>query len=444
MKIIRKTHELFLQVVNNMNVNNISTKYRCCNYVLSLETKEGLLLWNTLTMCLVYLDDINERQWLEGNICINEYNELIKLWFYVAKDLDEEEIYKNIITENRKIKILNTKYTILTTLHCNARCPYCYERHGKFIKRTMSEKISKDVVNFILKNNTAKDIRLDWLGGEPLLNHRSIDIICEELKKQKICFTSNLTTNGFEITPQIIDKAKNLWNLKSIQITLDGTEKNYNKIKNYIVSSKNPYQVVLSNIEQILNTEIRLSIRLNLSSENVDDLIELIDQLIQRFPNTNKYLIYVCLLEEETHIADKNEMEKNIENWTKISEKLWNLGFQQKLLEEDWPVNKCIADNDNCHVISPIGNLYRCEEIESEDIVGNIYDGIINNKIVEKWKQTNKSDICHTCPINPVCYNLLHCNSDLQCNKLTQTIDISSRKYAMKFEYEKFIRMGCR
>ena len=444
MKVISKILDSIQKVLGEQEYH-ADKKYRPITYCKTTFIDDGVLLYSSLTRELLLLSYDEYKDFTNNKT--NEF--LVKHWFMVPNDIDDSTLLY-LFDRTYKTRFPRNKYgkfnlcTIITTTDCNARCPYCYERHGKFIKRTMSEKISKDVVNFILKNNTAKDIRLDWLGGEPLLNHRSIDIICEELKKQKICFTSNLTTNGFEITPQIIDKAKNLWNLKSIQITLDGTEKNYNKIKNYIVSSKNPYQVVLSNIEQILNTEIRLSIRLNLSSENVDDLIELIDQLIQRFPNTNKYLIYVCLLEEETHIADKNEMEKNIENWTKISEKLWNLGFQQKLLEEDWPVNKCIADNDNCHVISPIGNLYRCEEIESEDIVGNIYDGIINNKIVEKWKQTNKSDICHTCPINPVCYNLLHCNSDLQCNKLTQTIDISSRKYAMKFEYEKFIRMGCR
>lgn len=440
MIIIRNVHDLFLNVINDIGISNISTEYRCSKYVLSLEIEEGLLLWNTLTMGFVFLPEINEKEWQIGEMSTHIYNKLVNLWFYVTKDFNEEEIYKKLLIKNRKNKLLRTKYTILTTLHCNANCVYCYERHGRFIKEFMSKTIAKDVVNFICKSNTAKEIRLDWMGGEPLLNHRIIDFICRELHKKEICFTSNLTTNGLKLSKSILDKSIDFWNLKSIQITLDGTENNYNIIKNYSTSLTNPFQVVLSNIEEILKNDIRLTIRLNLSSENSDDLIELIDQLVCRFPNTEKYLIYICFLENETHQLSKEKMRENIENWTKLSDKLWQLGFQQKLLEKEWPINKCIADNENCHVISPIGNLYRCEEIATEDIVGNIYEGITNKEIVEKWKQTNKNETCRTCRINPVCYNLLHCNSDLQCNELTEYIDIRSRQYAMKCEYKRFIQ----
>ena len=68
MIIIRNVNDLFLNVINDIGISNISTEYRCSKYVLSLEIEEGLLLWNTLTMGFVFLPEINEKEWQIGEI----------------------------------------------------------------------------------------------------------------------------------------------------------------------------------------------------------------------------------------------------------------------------------------------------------------------------------------------------------------------------------------
>ena len=106
MIIIRNVHDLFLNVINDIGISNISTEYRCSKYVLSLEIEEGLLLWNTLTMGFVFLPEINEKEWQIGEMSTHIYNKLVNLWFYVTKDFNEEEIYKKLLIKNRKNKLL--------------------------------------------------------------------------------------------------------------------------------------------------------------------------------------------------------------------------------------------------------------------------------------------------------------------------------------------------
>lgn len=42
-----------------------------------------------------------------------------------------------------------------------------------------------------------------------------------------------MTSNGYIFNDELVEKAKNEWKLKNIQITLDGTRDVYNKAKNY-------------------------------------------------------------------------------------------------------------------------------------------------------------------------------------------------------------------
>lgn len=434
MLILRSMHPVFQETVHSRKeINN--NQFRCNRYVLTYEIPEGLLLWNTLSLGLVFIPNITVAAWKKKDLSRLEHDFMVRQYFYVPVSFDEDKIYNEIIHIHQKKTVLKTKYTILTTLYCNARCAYCYERHNRFIKTNMTAETAMTVVDFISRENKSDEIRLDWLGGEPLLNTRVIDIICKELTLKGVSFSSSLVTNGLLINDQILETALNTWKLKKIQITLDGREYLYNKTKNYSCGTANPYEVVMSNISKVVRSNIPLDIRLNLSGDNLKDLLCLVDELHQKYHGSQNILIYVSLLEEETHPDDKGKLDENKRNWQVISAKLWELGYRQKLLEDSWPIYKCIADNENCHVISPVGNLYRCEELSKEDIAGNIQDGITCPDVVHKWKMTNKSIKCLDCPINPVCYNLLHCPADLVCNDLTQFIDIVSRQKAMEYEY---------
>lgn len=71
-------------------------------------------------------------------------------------------------------------------------------------------------------------MRLAWFGGEPLYNAQVIDLICNDLVERGIGYESSMISNGFLFDEKLIKRAAELWRLRQIQITLDGTEGVYN------------------------------------------------------------------------------------------------------------------------------------------------------------------------------------------------------------------------
>ena len=75
-----------------------------------------------------------------------------------------------------------------------------------------------------------------------------IDLITDKMRDAGRAFTTTFTTNGYLFNKELIVKAKNIWNTVNVQITIDGTEDIYNKIKNYVNPEYNPYKKILNNI----------------------------------------------------------------------------------------------------------------------------------------------------------------------------------------------------
>ena len=216
-------------------------------------------------------------------------------------DYNEKEYIKSKFILDYENKNNTVKITISPTLACNFNCPYCFEDHSD--KNTMTLEMQDKVINFI-KNilifSNKKHLRIFWFGGEPLYNQKAINSICNILNENNIDFTSKMATNGFLFSNCNIDKACNVWHLKHVQITIDGTETEYNRIKNYKCSNSiNPFKKVLKNIDLLTSKGIQVVIRLNIELKNVVDQINLVnDVLIKRFANNKNVSIYSHLLME--------------------------------------------------------------------------------------------------------------------------------------------------
>ena len=59
-----------------------------------------------------------------------------------------------------------------------------------------------------------------------------------------------------------------VWALRQVQITLDGTHDVYNSVKGYVLPKEDPYLRVLNNVDNLLTEGISVSIRLNMDTHN--------------------------------------------------------------------------------------------------------------------------------------------------------------------------------
>lgn len=438
MKIIKENIPLISKLIGNQNINS-DIVTRSLVYSVEMSIGEGYLLYNTLTKCVVFLEKDEKN-----NDNITDF--LTKNWFLVPKDFDDKKFADQI----RKLAKLFEKsqlgisdYTILTTMECNARCFYCYEKSRA--KMPMADSTIDKVANYILRTHSESKIRLNWFGGEPLYNVSVIDIICGKLIDHNVVFSSSIVSNGYLFDDEIIKRAKYIWNLKNVQITLDGTEHVYNRSKSFIYKGINAYQRVLDNIGKLINNEIRVQIRLNVSCKNADNLVLLLDELKCQFGD-NKYLIVYShpLFEknDSNFIMPFVYIRKELFDKLRIiRNKISDLGFgYNNNVQDNIKMRSCMADNPNSVLILPDGRLGKCEHYSDNHFVGNIDDGICDIDEVNNFKvKMDDIEACKTCPNYLDCYKLKLCETDNYCYPELQTYKIEDIKIRMLNTYNSYL-----
>lgn len=410
MKIINKHNDVILKMFQphkKYDLNNL----RLFKYVFVLDIDDGRLLYNSLTKEMILLEN-------------DEYpiDYLFEHRFLVNNDFDDMRLcneVRNIACQLYQTNKLSS-YTILTTTDCNARCFYCYEIGCE--KINMSLDTAKDVVKYIVSKITDDDkVKLAFFGGEPLFNDVVIDYICKGLDDLGIKYESSMISNGYLFDEDRVNKASTLWNLKKVQITLDGTKDIYNQRKAYIYNT-DAFDVVINNIKRLLENKIRVTIRLNLDNSNYDDLNNLVDYLADTFGD-NKYLRVYSHVIFQNYLNNNNNEEyinnlydKQIQLTKHIKEK--NLSRSIKLNNKP-RINNCMADSGNSVVILPDGKLHNCEHFVDGETWGSIYDDSNRISELKKWRSIrNNKDYCKDCKLYCDCINLVNCpNTNDKCYK---------------------------
>ena len=411
-------------------------QYRLMKYTISENCDDGLLLHNVITGELVLLDE-NEKSLLDNLPCKTDekYFELIEKHFLVPIDFDERKIVgqlRQLLTLLEK-KGNITGYTILPTTYCNARCFYCYECDFKHVH--MTEEIAHDAVQYMIKHSGGEKISIGWFGGEPLVGVKIISQISRELIENGVEFSSSMISNGALFNEKLVEEAKTLWNLKSVQITIDGTEKIYNEVKDYVSMKGSPYLTVLNNIRMLSEAGIKVSIRINLGFHNVDDTKKLIEELCERFSYCENVSMYVHELfeNEGTEPTKYTDEQRNfltnqvIEFDRFISEHSKYIAKAKQGLPS-LNISHCMADNDHSVIINPDGVLTKCEHFSSEDGFGTIYSDEWNKEKLAQYKKHAEIVKCYDCPLYPKCYFPLKCPEVGVCSEVKRLNEIEQVK----------------
>ena len=386
--------------------------YRMIKYVVEKEVEEGHLLFNTFTKELLLLTREEYHDRLE-----NEY--LRSNWFVVPQQIDEREfveLTRSIIRSLQKNYI--SSYTILTTTDCNARCFYCYERGCA--KVTMDEETAQKTADYIIKNCAGHKVWITWFGGEPLCNMQVIDTISKRLQEAGVPYGSKIYSNGYLFDRDAAEKAAGLWNLRSLHISLDGTETVYNKVKAYIHKDGSAYQRVLKNIEGLLAVGIGVTVRLNVDLYNADNMMELVDELTARFGGRKGIDVYVTPIYDESKPQTERYSEENLkrlyEKLQKIKDKIEAGLTYSKFSKLDVKValSCCMADDDHATIVMPDGNLTPCNHVG--EYIGHVASPERDEKLIASWKEPlEQIPECQDCVLYPNCIKLKKCTNPVAC-----------------------------
>jgi len=428
MQIIIPTTPLIDQIIGPQKRAD-GQRYRLMTYVVQQPVDDGLLLYNTLTCSMVLLTPDEAAD-------ITAQRELIDRWFLVPQDYDDQKACREIRQMASLLmpaaQTIN-KYTILTTTDCNARCFYCYEKGTKPI--TMTAETASKVVRYIVAHRGDEEIKLKWFGGEPLVNAKVIDQICTELSQQGVPFSSEIISNGYLMDADLVQRAKELWKLQWVQITLDGTAKTYNRVKAYVYQGVNAFERVLQNIGLLTAVGIQVNIRLNVDKHNIGEMAELVELLYQRFGVNEHLSVYSHELFGERTPEDNAEL---FALRMQLKQQIIACGYDNKRrLQKDIKLNRCMADKDGSVVIAPDGHLGKCEHYFDRELFGHIDSEERDEAILRKFKEPPAEiEACTTCFFYPQCYRLVMCPSDFGCTPEIQQERLRETMEGMKYEYE--------
>lgn len=446
MKTIFEPAKPYFKLLGEQKVQ-AGAKYRLMTFVVQAAVDDGLLLLHNMTKEMVLLSQEEQVVFEQSP---TDLPELISHWFLVPEEHDDCQLslqLRNVarLMEPKQTNI--TGYTVMTTSDCNARCFYCYELGQA--RRPMTEQTAQQVAEYIIKHSGGEEVSIGWFGGEPLFNKPVINHIANRLKEAGVKYSSTMTSNGFLLDAETVKEAHDLWNLKNVQITIDGTEQTYNRVKAFIYKGVNAYETVMQNIGHLLAADIAVTIRMNIDMHNADDLERLAEELHERFKDDKHLSAYLHLLFEDNakRVGACNDDKRRLlmEKMRLIEDKLegWGL-FRRHTYEPMIKTGYCMADNDGSVVIQPDGYITKCEHYTDSHHVGHInQDGFDAEKIAYfKEKGTMVKEFCRKCVKYPDCMFLLSCPNFEECYPEMPQLYENQLREEMKLMYKAHLEKG--
>ena len=446
MKTIFEPAKPYFKLLGEQKVQ-AGAKYRLMTFVVQAAVDDGLLLLHNMTKEMVLLSQEEQVVFEQSP---TDLPELISHWFLVPEEHDDCQLslqLRNVarLMEPKQTNI--TGYTVMTTSDCNARCFYCYELGQA--RRPMTEQTALQVAEYIIKHSGGEEVSIGWFGGEPLFNKPVINHIANRLKEAGVKYSSTMTSNGFLLDAETVKEAHDLWNLKKVQITIDGTEQTYNRVKAFIYKGVNAYETVMQNIGHLLAADIAVTIRMNIDMHNADDLERLAEELHESFKDDKHLSAYLHLLFEDNakRVGACNDDKRRLlmEKMRLIEDKLegWGL-FRRHTYEPMIKTGYCMADNDGSVVIQPDGYITKCEHYTDSHHVGHInQDGFDAEKIAYfKEKGTMVKEFCRKCVKYPDCMFLLSCPNFEECYPEMPQLYENQLREEMKLMYKAHLEKG--
>ena len=276
----------------------------------------------------------------------------------------EESIFPSPSPEDISEALCPTvlELVILPTEDCNFRCIYCYEEHKR---GRMSPDIIEGIKRLIARRmEDIVQLRISWFGGEPLAAKQIVFEVNEYAynlcKNNKVYFASDITTNGYFITPLVMERLVKS-SLKEFFISLAGIGADHDKLRP-LASGKGSFSKIWENLISLRNSEIDFNISLRLHySPNISSCELLCRMVNEEFGGDRRFR---TSLQRIADLGGENTGKFSTVSAEKSEEINWHLAsFMPDMIVEDLNPKKsliCTAARPNNLVIRPDGQISKC------------------------------------------------------------------------------------
>ncbi|WP_196891901.1 radical SAM/SPASM domain-containing protein [Aureivirga marina] len=358
-----------------------------------------------------------EKQLLQS--VISQKNDTELLFHLNNIGIDTRPVINNKPIENPPLHAIS----LAIVQKCNMGCTYCYAEQGNFgeTNQKMDLQTGLESIDYLLNpRKKGEKVQVTFLGGEPLLNKKEIQILTEyaslKAKSKDIAIQFSLTTNGTLLKEEDItffEKYK-----FSITVSIDGIGEEHDKLRP-LKNGKGTYNQIIENIKPYLiaQKEMQISARVTVTPKNLN-LPKTLDELIgMGFHSVG----FSPLLNA---INDENEMTKEDLSIMLKEMIACGLQFERAVLRgKRYPflnmINAYKEIEKQTHRpypcgagagymgVSANGEMYACHRFVNDENakLGNISTGI-NTELQEKWlsdRHVHQQTPCTECWAKYLC-----------------------------------------
>ena len=408
-------------------------KLKWSQFVFFVKSKSGkkIIAHNTLNNSTVgmtnQIKDIVESVIAESTkdttpSYIKEYiKKLIQLEILVPSKLDEKGKYLKLFYKTRLESDKTFLLFLITTRSCQLNCPYCFER-GISQKEQLNIETAKKIVlwcqNYLNKHHDCNKLRVVLYGGEPLLNKRVIEYILPRLnniaKEKQLFFELDIITNGELLDIKTLSFL-NHYNIKTIQITIDGPKEIHDK-RRIRKDGKGTFDRIMQNISMGFHQNLLKKVHLGITfdRQNVHLIPALFDFLVMHNLQQKIELSFIGIFPTireqlgqrvpDSHFAKFGLSEsKNAIKYLWLCQEAKKRGFN---IPQKWQVGPvCTATKVNSVIIEPNGTLLKCPRAVGykEFVFGDIFS--TTEAYDPNYNQFDflKKCLAKGCPLLPLC-----------------------------------------
>lgn len=290
---------------------------------------------------------------------------------------------------------------------CNLRCRYCFAGEGNYHsqKALMPLEVAKKAIDFVIENSgNRRNIEIDFFGGEPLLNLKTVkdtvEYARERGKSANKHFRFTITTNGLLLNDETMEYLNRT--MDNIVLSLDG-RKEINDAMRVRHDGSGCYDAIVPKFRKLASVrkDKDYYIRGTFTQHNLDfseDVMHMADL------GFDQLSIEPVVLPDGSGLEIRKEhVDKICSEYERLAMKLHELRKQGKKInffhfKIDLEGGPCVAKRlKGCGsgteylAVTPNGDLYPCHQFAGieEFRLGNVFTGIERRDIMETFGKVN-------------------------------------------------------
>lgn len=266
------------------------------------------------------------------------------------------------------------------TAWCQLDCSYCGQEHSR---HRLSEDHQQQFLGRMrerLADGNYRHLRIGWFGAEPLAG---IDVIrtlsprARALAKEFGCdYSARIVTNGLSLKPAVARELVEQHSVYEAEITLDGLAQHHDR-QRFTKTGKGSFARIFANLIGVSRTtEMRLVVRCNVSRDNADGVLPLLETLAEAgLSKTVSFYtspVYAWGNDADTTALGKEEYAEREMEWIAAQVRL---GFSVGLVPPRRPI-VCMAVQRDAELVDAFGKRFNCTEVTYVPAYGepNIYE----------------------------------------------------------------------